>query len=689
MTEFKIKQERESREPLFYRHLEDSAAEHKRISTEEFGELKSELKHEKDQEVVREVEDLPNQSQLVIPQLPIMQSELGFESKRAELKIALPSKEDLTDRQKVLLCILYNFLQGKRLEEILTVISEVLRVSVKDLLRELLTLESSGLLLIRNGIVVLTNKGELVAGTVTIDENLANKIRASLIRVPKIPQINLLPVHTKLIDREYYLTRIQVTEKELLIPAPPRVLTSNVTLREVSRAVCTIPVYRARASIVPYVPFIVTSRVNTKVINKEIFTVLIVGGNKIELSDVSITKRGIDEPKSKHLPSSLLTMLFKPIKKYDVRGLLSVKPDRPVIIIAIKMPNEDYIGTLLSILREIYRIKAAGLPISRYVGTKTEKSIIEDEPMRHGMIKVVDDSKESFLNFFGISKIEDFDKVDINKLKDRLIELSTQGLCFVVFYISKDRAEMLLRYLAAIKDKISPVKIIVLHPRKLSTEFKKELARISWGFVEPRGALINDSLDQHFKCREELFYNKLERLTSEWKIAKIVKESKESEEGIEGYESALHYQLKMFIVRYLIEKQGIPEEDIETEFKLDNKMGIADIYVKSRRLAIEIETFYGTGLTTGEKLWRTIKKYTKSNVANEVWIVIPPLQTILYLKDLVDQAEELERRGYNYIKFFTVDLSRKELVPLEKVKELITKLLLRNYKGRLQNYSSD
>ena len=159
--------------------------------------------------------------------------------------------------------------------------------------------------------------------------------------------------------------------------------------------------------------------------------------------------------------------------------------------------------------------------------------------------------------------------------------------------------------------------------------------------------------------------------------AEIVKESVESEEGLEGFESALHYQLKIFVVYYLMKKEKIPKEDIETETKLhvDDTQVIPDVYIKSRSLAIEIETFYGTGLSPWRKLERTIEKYLKHHIANEVWIVIPPLQTMLYLRDLVSKLRELRKNGYDFIKMYTIDLSKKRLISIEEVSKKLSKLL--------------
>lgn len=360
------------------------------------------------------------------------------------------------------------------------------------------------------------------------------------------------------------------------------------------------------------------------------------------------------EPGGAHPPSSILTMLFGE----GADGLLRVSPDRPTIVVAVKLPGEEYVGTLLSMLREIYRMKAGGLPKGRVAGTAIEKHVVEGEPVTEG-IKVVDDSEAGFLEFFGASTL---DRVDPKRLADRLTELSVQGLRFLVFHVDESKANTLLAYLSSVRHRIAPIKVVVVRPRRLPPELKRELARISWGFVEPGEPVAGDTIDQHFKRREEEFNELLERVASERRCARRVRASKR------GPESGLHYQLKAFLVCYLLGKLKVPEEDVETEVVLPaGGEVVPDVYVRSRRLAIEVETFYGTGQSPWHKLGETVEKYARSGVAGEVWIVIPPLQAALYLRDLIGEARELRRRGYGFVKLYTVDLRRGELVPVELV----------------------
>ena len=670
-NKFKTKQEQKNREAL-RGEIGEAITKSRRIIKEEPKKIKVEVrrKEELDKTGIRVYK------KSLLPKPSIIRSELA--SRRLEPKVALPSENTLTDRQRMLLYILYNMFKGKNIKNMLNIISKALEIDVEDLLQELIILENLRLIVVDNGIVNFTSKGEILVGTITINGSIITRIREVLAKVPKNPSINVSYVAGKSMDKKNHLAFMKTSRKRLAIPVFPKVHASNVILMEVDRSMDVYPEYRVGAIIIPQIPQLAISDINVKVIDRTAFLVSSKRYKVAEKPIAKITKKAEKSTESRgvRLPSSLLTMLFKPVKRYNAKGLLSVKPDRPVIIIAVKLPGEEYIATLLSILREIYRMKVGGLPIGRYTGTKVTKYIAEDELIRQGFIKVIDDSKADFLEFFKISKVEEFDNIDLSKLRDRLIELSVQGLSFLVFYINKDKTNSLLTYLVTIRDKIAPAKIVVIFPRELELDLKKELARASWGFVEPKEPLTSDTIDQHFKRREEEFDERLEKIATKRRYARIVRESTENEEGIENFESALHYQLKVFLVYYLINKLNIAEEDIETEIELltNGKKIIPDIYVKSKRLAIEIETFYGTGFTPWGKLRRTIEKYVESNIADEVWIIIPPLQTMLYLKDLIGEVKDLKEKGYDFIKLYTINLSKGNIVPIEKISRRLGRL---------------
>jgi len=79
---------------------------------------------------------------------------------------------------------------------------------------------------------------------------------------------------------------------------------------------------------------------------------------------------------------------------------------------------------------------------------------------------------------------------------------------------------------------------------------------------------------------------------------------------------------------------------------------------------VEVETLYGTVvpvtklMETGEKAW----------AVNRLWIVIPPPQLFLFLRDVLKARRELRRKfmhkGPDAVEFYTVDLFKEELIPI-------------------------
>ncbi|ADI31258.1 hypothetical protein [Staphylothermus hellenicus] len=651
---------------------EATISEHKRVVKEDL--KKTGIGLEKEAEA-KDTGTATRSTRPRIPRPPIIRSEPVSPSVKTEPQVIFP-KVTLSGKQKAILYILYHLFREKNFKDALSRMNSVLEYEPEDILHNIIYLENQNLIKIDADKIVFTDKGEILARSIAVDNSIINKIKELKYKIPEASSIAIPQIIRKTLDKHIYQISPEILREELIVPTIPKIQLSTLILSTINKNITSIfistSIYKDKNIVIPHIPRITYGKIATISMNKNIPPL----NHEVEKKSLVKTIEKAKETvrvKKWRLPPSLLTMLFKPIKKYNVKGLISVKPDRPVIIVAIKSPDEEYIFTLLSILREIYRMKVGGLPLSRYVSAKRTKYIAEEEMMRQGLIKVIDDSTADFLEFFGISKIKDFDKINLDSLKDRLIELSVGGLSFLIFYIDENKKDQLLGYLLSIRDRIAPAKIIIVQPRKLNSELKRELARASWGFVDPSEPLLKDTLDKNFRLREEEFYNKLENIATKQEYAELVRESVEDEEGLESFESPLHYQLKVFVVYYLMKKLKIPEEDIETEAEVVKGV-IPDIYVKSKRLAIEIETFYGTGLSPWRKLERTIEKYKKNNVTNEVWIIIPPLQTMLYLKDLIHKVKRLKEKGYGFIKLYTVNISKKKLIPIKEIPVKLSRL---------------
>jgi len=237
------------------------------------------------------------------------------------------------------------------------------------------------------------------------------------------------------------------------------------------------------------------------------------------------------------------------------------------------------------------------------------------------------------------------------------MELSQVGLSFLVFYVGEEKARQLLLYLWSLRSDLGRVKLVVVRPRRAA----RELARLMWLFDK----CFDESVDGCFSAGETAFYDKLE------KIARDPKYAVRPSEG----ESSLHYMLKAFLLHYFA-KMGLRPEDVATEADLGGVR--PDIYVGPLGVAVEVETFYGTGVAPWAKLNETIEKYdvVKGDPRlREVWLVVPPLQTALFLGGLMRLYREGKKRGRR-VRVFTVDVAHEKLVPIEKYARRIAKAVL-------------
>ncbi|MGC8983524.1 MAG: hypothetical protein ACP5KA_07240 [Desulfurococcaceae archaeon] len=612
-----------------------------------------------------------------LPRLPTLHPKIELTTKIAEPRVPSISSELLTDRQRLFISVLYRLMSERGIGDLIE-IGKALGMRAEDVLEELNALENQGLVEVSSGRVRLTPKGEALAVSIAVDEGLLVKLRDVLVKVPRAPLIHVPRIVAKPVDREDYSARVVAprTVREPPVPAFPRLSAGGIALRGLDKS-ASPPSFPSRGPAVvpvPRIPQLSLPGARARAFDKRPLTAEAVEEKPREVV------AGIEKPakrRAARMPSSLLTALFTLLppewlmpgaprglrEEYSAKGLLSAAYERPVIVVAVKRSSEEYIGALISVLAEVYRMKAGGLPVGRYAGAAGEKHIVEEELVRRGLLKVVDDAKADFLEFFGISSAEEFSKVDVSKLSHRIIESSTQGPSFLVFYINKDKAPQLLTYLASLK-KLIKHKLVILYPRRLSEEQKAELSRLSWGFVDPLEPLYEGTIDEHFVLRERKFEELLEGVAAN-RMAGKVRRSPEDE-------SSLHYSLKAFLVYYFIKKEGIPPEGVETEFELGGAR--ADVYVKPRKLAVEVETFYGTGASPWWKLEETIEKYKRVGAASEVWIVIPPLQAMLYLKDLAEKAKELKKENLGFIKLCTVNLHKEKPVPIEEVVRELRKL---------------
>ena len=356
------------------------------------------------------------------------------------------------------------------------------------------------------------------------------------------------------------------------------------------------------------------------------------------------------------------------VVKYFFNASLSrMVMDRPFLILARKpmvfKERFEYIEFLKRLLRELYRVCAGGLPIPIDIRTAFEEVKLDVEAGKHIYVIDVDEAFQREV------------KDDVAKyVADRLRELYSQGLGFLIFYGSQDKLIKLKESLQKVLCKtVQPVEIAVLENWRIYG-----LANLVWGKVGFELAEIENmredvDLDSYAVKLEEEFYRKIVKLASDLDIIISVEPSKRDEERLGG-ESLLHYGVKAFVVKYLKEHEKIPDHNIFTEYAIGDI--VVDVYTKHSKygdLAIEVETLYGTTIPL-LKLRNTIEARLSKGL--RLWIVIPNPQLMLFLTDISKLRSIYRKRYGEQVEFYTLDIEKGVLVKLseivKKVKQLIT-----------------
>lgn len=586
---------------------------------------------------------------IAIPK-PIILKQPDLEIKRSAepilLRIRTSNQVRLNNNERLILGILYK-LRNVKILDLIFILSNILKLSTDYILNLTNSLYDKNLVQIHEGHIIITPKGKAVASNNLPKEIpiIAKQIKEYMTLTIRSPKIDIKNLTLKYLDKRLYLQHVQLIEKKVFPAIHLPMIKSFVkpSLKNLVKTITNVQLYTEKHFLLIQIPLISVPVFNVKQLDKECIDI-----SRLESEGIGYGGTGSR--------ISLLTILFESKPKIDenVSEVLKVSPERPVVVIAMKKPNEDYEGTLRTILSEIHRIKVGGIPLRRSVKTQKSKDIVEDEPVHKDMIKIIDENT-----------LKD---IDLDKLKDRLIEQREPS--FLILYLSEDKAKEWYFYLSMLKDKIAPTKILITKLRELRAEQKAAIARMCWGFIDPDTNCI--TVDEHFKLREDKFFDKLEEIMNN--VAIFVKESEGDEEGV-SKESQLHYMLKSFMFYYLIHKMNIPKEFVNTEEKLSckNRIVVPDVYDKSRRIAIEVETLYGTWPSPSRKLLNTIKKYEGCISINKVWIVIPPLQSMLYLDQLYNLSKEFKK--YNNVELYTINLKAVNLVSIEELAKKLEKII--------------
>ncbi|MFP3189992.1 MAG: hypothetical protein RXR31_01460 [Thermoproteota archaeon] len=371
-------------------------------------------------------------------------------------------------------------------------------------------------------------------------------------------------------------------------------------------------------------------------------------------------------------------------------GLGNIMIERPIIISAKRMCGDngcfDYIELLKRVLREVYRVRASGLPSPKHIGDLTDFQLLLPLDVSGGSkILVIDLTRR-----LGDELLTN--KSLYLRFSDRLRELFSQSYGFVVIYGDKKLIGDMNSFNFQVKKTSnhsiqipSPININI-SPERIKLYYI--IANFMWGnIINPESFDETNNLDELVVRLEDQYWEKLKDAIKDFNVQLKVKPSGNPDEN--DQESMVHYLVKAFVVKYIANKLAKELKIdatkalncIETEYKLDNITDnkILDVYVKNNcnssldNIDIEVETLYGTK-TIVHKVFKTVEE--KIDLVNKLWVVIPNPQAVIFLPTLLKLRKYLkENKKYNdKVEFFTLDITNPDNGIVE-LKDLAKKLL--------------
>jgi hypothetical protein len=344
----------------------------------------------------------------------------------------------------------------------------------------------------------------------------------------------------------------------------------------------------------------------------------------------------------------------------------------PKVILFKDVEDDSYINFLEEICLRIYREIEGGKPKAKKLVKLDDLNKLEVEKWINAEGRIITIDLDRF----------DLSKISKESLRERLEETYSSGLGFVIF---TTKSQKLFEKARGMLQEINfecqgRLNIVFLEARKLPLE----LVRLASGMLDLPEPVVRirvgevpsvftfDYLINEALFKEDSAFNRALRevMIEEGGLFKSATARVENE-------SDLHYAIKVFVVRCLVEelrKRGLAlrsREEIERVVRTEVSEGeaIPDIHVMGGEV-YEVETLFGEGESADKKLDETIRKYSYSGA--RVNVVMDNFGFLLHLKDLARV-----KRHYENVEFYTLDLKNKRLVSLNEFIEELRRVLSR------------
>lgn len=365
-------------------------------------------------------------------------------------------------------------------------------------------------------------------------------------------------------------------------------------------------------------------------------------------------------------------------------GAGGIRTGEAKIILLKDFEDDSHISFLKALCERIYREKEGGKPetVTVLKIDKIGRGEIERWMKPSGKIFTVDldyteDDRKLWL------------EIDEYHLWERLSEIRTAKTGFVIFVTKdEDTFERYKELLGKIKRRAqSEIDILTIRSSKLPLE----LASLASGLFSLNGVqrivVIDEKTKTPIIMTFDTVFNEFQK-----RFQKILNNMKDEEDElfklatrrnkgqIEGKksESDLHYDLKVFLVRYLVYKlrrRGQSLKNREEIMKVvrteeGNTSPVPDIQVGSE--VYEVETLFGE---TDKKIDETIDKYDQTSEITRVNILMDNLGFLIHLKSLINKKKQIKKKFK--IEFYTLDLQNKKLISLSDIINKINNLKIK------------
>lgn len=379
-------------------------------------------------------------------------------------------------------------------------------------------------------------------------------------------------------------------------------------------------------------------------------------------------------------------------------GGAATTADGTTIVLFNEEEDNSYVGSYLTLCRRIHREANGGPPEFQPINELVEINKREIEKWLDADKKVI---------FIDLDDREQ--RINEAKLREKL-EATLGKFGFIVFKATDP--DVVNEYRDTL-DEIRfesphpPLNIVEVAPRQPGFEVEQRMAELCWGNLDlaagdikvdepaierPTGPGVFDDLFNRYAPTE--FEDYLDDIKSEERglFKRFTTKNQGQVQGkerddYESGESPLHYNIKVYIVRYLVQRLRHRGEDIDElqdlgqwiETETEHEGVIPDVFFARQQEAYEVETLFSGGQDPTNKIDRTINKYAENGVdVDKIHIVLENFTFLRHLDELINiqhhYAHRTNEKGELLIEFETLDFRNGGLLPLKTIINEVTDL---------------